>query len=107
MDGAPRNTEQRNWRFAAVLAYRFQYRHGVRATLLHAIASGVGQEFDLLSLAYSYTWGKGMPRAAVAPAGGGREDDGAASHALNAGSRSPFPVRVSIQARQRPYFSTR
>jgi hypothetical protein len=60
VEGIPRNTKQRNWRFAAVLAYRLRPSHGLRATLVHATTGGVGQKFDLLSLAYSYSWGKGM-----------------------------------------------
>jgi hypothetical protein len=60
VDGTPRDTKQQNWRFAAVLAYRLRPSHGLRATLLHATTDDVGQKFDLLSLAYSFTWGRGM-----------------------------------------------
>ena len=58
----PRDTKQRNRRFAAVLAIPLRPGHGLRTTLLHAIADGAGQKFDLVSLAYSYAWGKGMKR---------------------------------------------
>lgn len=60
VDGTPRNTKQQNLRFAAVLAWHFRPAHGLRATLLHATTDDVGQKFDLLSLAYSFTWGRGM-----------------------------------------------
>jgi hypothetical protein len=57
VDGVPRDTKQRNWRFAVAVSYPLRRAHGLRGTLLKSVAQGAGQEFDVLSLAYSYSWG--------------------------------------------------
>ena len=57
VDGVVRQTLQRNWRFAAFLAYPFAPNQGVSVALMSGVTRRVGADFDSIAVAYQYSWG--------------------------------------------------
>jgi len=57
VDGVVRQTLQRNWRFAAFLAYPLAPNQGVVVSLLSGVTRRVGADFDAIGVAYQYSWG--------------------------------------------------
>lgn len=57
VDGTPRDTVQRNWRFGGTLVYPLGPKDGISLTLVSGVARGAGADFDVLALAYQHAWG--------------------------------------------------
>ena len=57
VDGVVRQTLQRNWRFAAFLAYPLSPKQGVVVSLLSGVTRRVGADFDAIAVAYQFSWG--------------------------------------------------
>ena len=57
VDGIVRQTLQRNWRFAAFMAYPLAPNQGVVVSLLSGVTRRVGGDFDSFGVAYQYSWG--------------------------------------------------
>ena len=57
VNGSPRDTKQKNIRFAATFAYPFNRQHGIGVTVGKAENSGAGAEFDAFAIRYQYAWG--------------------------------------------------
>jgi hypothetical protein len=57
VNGVVRNTQQRNWRFGAFLAYALAPNQGLSVSLLSGVTQRVGADFDAVSVAYQYSWG--------------------------------------------------
>jgi hypothetical protein len=54
VDGVPRNTEQKNWRFGAVFALPLAANHGLGLRINSGVNDGVGGDFDSISVVYTY-----------------------------------------------------
>jgi hypothetical protein len=58
VDGVPRDTIQRNWRLAFMLAYPIRANQGLMLSIGSGGNFGAGTDFDSISLGYQLSWGK-------------------------------------------------
>jgi len=54
VNGVPRNTKQRNWRFGAAFSMPLAPRHGLSLRFNTGVNDGAGGDFDTVSLVYTY-----------------------------------------------------
>jgi hypothetical protein len=59
VDGVKRDTIQRNWRLAFVLAYPLRPNQGISMMIGSGGNFGAGTDFDTIALSYQYAWGGG------------------------------------------------
>jgi len=57
VEGVVRQTLQRNWRFAAFLAYPLAPNQGLSVALMSGVTRRVGGDFDSIAVGYQYSWG--------------------------------------------------
>jgi hypothetical protein len=57
VDGVRRDTTQRNWRLALMLAYPIRENQGLVLSIGSGGNFGAGTDFDTVSLGYQYSWG--------------------------------------------------
>jgi len=57
VDGVPRQTIQKNWRFGATIAYPVTPREGVILALNSGHTRKAGNDFDSVALSYQFAWG--------------------------------------------------
>lgn len=58
VDGVPRDTFQRNWRLAFMLAYPIRSNQGLTLSIGSGGSFGAGTDFDTISLGYQLSWGQ-------------------------------------------------
>lgn len=56
VDRELKNDFQRNWRAGATLSLPLGHRHSIKALFHTGAATRVGSDFDIITIAYQYTW---------------------------------------------------
>ena len=56
VNGEPRNTYQKNWRFGLTTSIPLARRHAVRAFVFSGVRQRVGSDNDVFGLMYQFTW---------------------------------------------------
>jgi hypothetical protein len=56
LDGQAKKDVQKNWRLGATLAVPFKRRHTVKVLFHTGVATQVGSDFDIVTVAYQYAW---------------------------------------------------
>ena len=57
VDGVRRDTIQRNWRLAVLMAYPIRPNQGLSFSIGSGGNFGAGTDFDTISVGYQYSWG--------------------------------------------------
>ena len=57
VDGVKRDTIQRNWRLALMVAYPIRANQGISISIGSGGNFGAGTDFDTIAIGYQYAWG--------------------------------------------------